>query len=375
MAAANASGLERLSLERYQPTTFLERGVSLPCTTPLLLGSRMRPAGRDGFELLIANPGGGQGVYVVPWLALPEICMPTLHDLRLWKVLAELPLLTPTAVREAARTVAAEGYAGRGASGAAQAAVAARTEDRVRTNFLLVLRVIRQMETRLEARLPPERDSPERIEARAKRALARISEQVNSRPEELAAELEELAAILQDVGMPGDPRPGPMRRLAARVRSLSEDLAEYCARTPAAQDLRVGEVIAQATDLTLRCLDLTLAEIDARLDDIAGLLRAGPRPRASLRALAGRPDWLLDGWAAICALWADAAAADRLGVAREIALMLPMVPREAEAWTGLQADWEGTMSLRKRVRALEDWRTGRMVDLTARNERLRSLAA
>jgi hypothetical protein len=33
------------------------------------------------------------------------------------------------------------------------------------------------------------------------------------------------------------------------------------------------------------------------------------------------------------------------------------------------------MSLRKRVRALEDWRTGRMIDLTERNERLRAVAA
>ncbi|MCU0886459.1 MAG: hypothetical protein MUF65_01345 [Rubritepida sp.] len=375
MSGSPLPGLDRIPVERYQPITFLERGVALPCTTPLLLGSRMRPAERVGFELVIANPGGGQGVYIVPWAALPEICVPTLHDLRLWKILSDLPLLTPSAVREAARAVAVEGFAGRAASTAAAAAQEARNTLRIRANFLLVMRVIRQMETVAEGKLPPERDTPERIEARAKRALARIAHQVGSRPEDLAAELEELAALVQDVGVPGDTQLAPARRQVADIRAMAEDVATWYAMTPAAQDLRVGEVIAQATELTLRCCELTFAEIDKRLTDIAALLRAWRQERPQLQSLAARPDWLLDGWAAICALWTEAAPTDRLAVSREIALMVPLVPREAEGWTGLQADWNATMSLRKRVRALEDWRTGRMIDLTERNERLRAVAA
>lgn len=375
MSGSPLPGLDRIPFERYQPTTFLERGVCLPCTTPLLLGSRMRPAERGGFELVIANPGGGQGAYVVPWAALPEVCVPTLHDLRLWKILSDLPLLTPSAVREAARAVAVEGFAGRAAVSAAAVAQEARASLRTRANFLLVLRVIRQMETASEAQLPPERDTPDGIEARARRALARIAQQVGSRPEDLAAELEELAALIQDIGVPGDPQPAPARQQAAAIRAFTEEVAEWCAATPAARDLRVGEVIAQASELTLRCCDLTFAQIEQRLADTAALLRAWRKERPHMRNLAARPDWLLDGWAAICALWTEAAPVERLAVSHEIALMVPMVPREAESWTGLRADWTATLSLRKRVRALEDWRTGRMIDLTERNERLRAVTA
>src|ERR1700712_5461419 len=51
----------------YHPTTFLERGVAVPFTTPMLAGTRARPAEKQGLELVIPNPSGGRGVYIMAW--------------------------------------------------------------------------------------------------------------------------------------------------------------------------------------------------------------------------------------------------------------------------------------------------------------------
>ena len=99
--------LQRYATGRYRPATFLERGVALPLTTPVLLGARIRPAERAGAELILPNPAGSEGVYILPWPALHDFCAPSLHDRALWERVTALPVLTPATVREAARQVAA----------------------------------------------------------------------------------------------------------------------------------------------------------------------------------------------------------------------------------------------------------------------------
>ena len=51
-------------------------------------------------------------------------------------------------------------------------------------------------------------------------------------------------------------------------------------------------------------------------------------------------------------------------------MLLPVLPEEAGVWCGFKADWELPDGLRQVVKARRDWRHGRPVDLTARNERL-----
>ncbi len=82
---------------RWRPARFSERGVSLPFTTPFLLGGRMRPAERGGAELVLAHPAGAGGVYVLPWSAMPGFCAPTLHDRALWEraAAAAAPEISP----------------------------------------------------------------------------------------------------------------------------------------------------------------------------------------------------------------------------------------------------------------------------------------
>src|SRR4051812_11062010 len=100
--------LARFEAGKYQPVTFLERGVALPFTTPALLGGRIRPGERKAPELVLANPAGVEGVYILPWSGMPDVCTPSLHDRAVWRRVSELPILTPRSVRQATRAVAAE---------------------------------------------------------------------------------------------------------------------------------------------------------------------------------------------------------------------------------------------------------------------------
>jgi hypothetical protein len=340
----------------------------------MLVGSRLRLAERAGMELVIANPGGGRGVYVMPWSALPDICVPTLHDRRLWSLLTAERVASPGSVRRAGRQVVQEGLAGRAAAAAATAAENDRAGDRVRANFLLLMRIIRQNESAAEAEVPPERDTPENLEMRAKRALWRTAPLLGLDAEDVAGCLEEVAALVQDIGVPGDARPARIRRQMAELGTLAREVAEWSAETPATKDSPVAEIIIEAAKLTLTCCTAILKEMEGVIADPMALLRAWRREPAALRQSTARPDWLLDGWALLCAMWRDAAEPDRLPVSREIALLAPVLPREAERWTGVQADWDRPLLLRRRVKAMEDWRTGRMLSITECRERALVLA-
>ncbi len=61
------------ALQAFHPVTFADRGAAVPFTSSLLAGARARPAERGGIELLIPNPAGGRGVYVVPWTSMREL--------------------------------------------------------------------------------------------------------------------------------------------------------------------------------------------------------------------------------------------------------------------------------------------------------------
>ena len=108
-----------------------------------------------------------------------------------------------------------------------------------------------------------------------------------------------------------------------------------------------------------------------------GLLRGWMRAPDPLRAVVARPEWLLDGWEQICLLWLDADTdTKRRAVLAEMALLVPIIPREAGDWVGLPIEMDDFMRFRRTVSLNEDWRTGAVVlDLIARNEHMRALAA
>jgi hypothetical protein len=373
MEADFADRLERFAAGQYQPTTFIERGVSVPFTTPVLAGARTRPGERAGLDLVVANPAGTRGHYVLPWSALPEICTPTLHDRLMWQRISGLASPSPPGIRGAARAVAREGAAGRAAAAAATAAESAEQNAVLVTNFQLLLRLVREMEG--PAAMPPvERDAPQRQEARAKRALAKLATRLAVPGDGLAARLEALAAVYAGIGIaPGATARVP--RQIERLSRLSEAMARHAALALDPTEVACAQLVEEGARITVDAASAAMAAALAPLAELAALMGRPAAEDAKLGELAARPDWLLDGWMAIIELWSAAAPGAPARTLFEMAQVVPVMPREVHAWTGQDFAWEAGSRVRRLVRAREDWRTGNLHESVARNEVVRAMAA
>jgi hypothetical protein len=245
----------------------------------------------------------------------------------------------------------------------------------MRANFLLLLDLIRRTETREEAVVPPQSDTPVQIELRAKRAVARFAPRLGVSPEIIAAWLEAIASAFCGVGIPGDPSPTRTRALVAGLQAMVGQIELWVAQSLDPSEQQAAVLVMDAARLTLACATAAFRDLDGLLSDTPTLLRAWREEATDLGRRASRPDWLLDGWQVITELWRDADPALRQGALWEMALLAPVMPREVEDWVGIEEDWDRPTRLRRVVRANEDWRSGRMLDIVARNERLRARAA
>jgi len=345
-----------------QPATFAERGVAVPFTAPGLAGTRVR-SGKDGLELVFANPSGARGTYVVPWAGVPDICHPTLHDLRLLAALQAgggREVVTPAQVQAAARRVALQGAAGRAARAAAEAAEAA-DGTRLATTAA-------HLQTGLaDAGLPP--------------------------PDALEATL--LARAVAELGIGPAAEDAPVPRALAALDGLRTGLLTWAASHPddaAAAQLAAGLAMGAASAART-------AMAAARHRNPALLLQAWRSGPGRVAALAARPAWLLDGWRLPGLLWAAASPGSSHALT-DVIQLAPLPPREAQAWTGLQADPSAAGLLRRVLAARLDTqrieglrmsapragagRAGAQAtkadgvpapELVARNERLRAMAA
>ncbi len=363
--------------QAYNPTTFLERGVLVPFTTPLLVGTRTRPGEREGLDLIVPNPSGGQGVYILPWDGVRELCRPTVHDVKLHEKVLEAPRVSPFSIRQAARAIAAEGLAGREARAAAELAADAEKQDHILANFLLVMSLVQQVEPQSgDGRTPPEKGGLDEMEHRAKRAISAVAPRIGKTPELVAMRLEELAVVFDGVGV--EPY-AAQSRLARAIEALRRFHADMVSWTGAHID-ESGErasLIATVADLTLDWARRTLAEAAALTANVAHLLRRWETEPELIGRLAARPDWLLDGWDQIRLLWEGASGTEQQKtVLPELVALVPPIPREASDWVGVEIASDHPARRKKFVGQNEDWRTGNQVlDLIARNERVRSRAA
>lgn len=359
--------------QAYHPATFQERGVAAPFTTPALLGARLRLTARGKLEIVAVNPAGGRGVYVLPWAGVSGLCRPTVHDIVLGRRIGALPDLSPAAVRAVAREVAAEGMAGRGAAAAAHMAVLTDQQDRIVTNFHLLLALIAQVEpTELED-LGAGRNRPAELEQRAGRAIARIGPKLGRSPTAIATALEELAACFAGIGMADQTPPARIPRAMAAVARLRAETSEWGLKHKG-ESATHAETISAFVDMTLSCVRRALADVHAITEDMARLVRGLAGASAVLGERLARPDWLLDGWDRLCGIWsyADGDSARHAALA-EIVPLLPVLPRETAAWVGAPVAIDATWRSREPRRHYEERPIGSLFERIERNEALRAM--
>lgn len=340
-------------LDSFQPASFRERGAMVPFTTPVLGGARVRLDARQQIELIICNPSGGRGVYILPLAALEAFCQPSLFDRALIAAINGLGAISPAGLRKATRDTMAGGLAGRAAQHSARQATpqAQALQRQARA-------ALRQM---LQDQLGGV-DSPASITLLATRlGLPR---------DIIDAALRALADLFAENGIDiavASPLAAPRARLDDLARRVQASLPWLEGR--GARD--VGELHAN-----LRQFAAGGKNLDR---DIAGLLADVPTMIADFTSTPllvvdrlARVDWLFDGWDRIAALWRDSTAAGPLpsrAVLAEILAQVPVLPSEALAWIGIAPP--ATPNTKTGPLPPDDQRMALSLgDLLARNERV-----
>ncbi|MCA3379798.1 MAG: hypothetical protein ING08_06085 [Roseomonas sp.] len=371
MSARSNQSFKQFNPKLYEPATFVDRGVNLPFTTPMLFGARARPQEDNcGLEVIIANPSGGEGVYIFPWASIPQICAPTLHDRRLWQLLRDESSLTPQSVQDAAETAALEGLAGRGAAAAVQEARVAREARRKRINFGLILNLIKRTEGPNITSPPPELDDPRQLMIRSQRAVARCATQLRTTTEAVASALEELSKAFNGFGLPQDHQPAPARRLLAELGKTTQSVASWREQSSDETTSTTTNLVLHSLELTLNCAVQAVEEFDILISDTMAILEAWQKDCGDVSQRLTRIDWLLDGWDTIIGIWDAAPMQEKASAIMEMALLAPILPKEVTAWNGIDTDLSRERRTARIVQQFEDWRSGRLVEMIARNEEL-----
>ncbi|MCA3350728.1 MAG: hypothetical protein INF97_09060 [Roseomonas sp.] len=353
---------EEAQSAREDVASFAALGASVPFTSPRLLGARIRlePNGR-GFELILINPAQTKGSYVMPWRALPDIGAPSLFDLRLWEILSQLKDINPTAIRHEALKVASEGTAGRQVAHAARKALADEQCNQSRLMRQFLAQLAGGAPASLQAEAAPNADE-QRIQTLQPPAQPLDPAMMES--------LGALAETLACLGPSGSAEKAPFVRLKEEILGMSAAFRAAADKRETGDDASVMRFLSEAAATTLHYVDLAWAETDARLGDMVELLS---RPRinaARILERARRVEWLLDGWSILVALWHRTPHDLRHVIAWDMAALLPPLPREVHEWFTAEKNREAPARLTRVISQGTDWRSGRNIEITARNEGL-----
>jgi hypothetical protein len=361
--------------EFHHPATFQSRGVAVPFTTPLLAGARVRTGAKSAPELVIPNPSGGRGVYVVQWSGVRALCNPGVHDTMLFRRLTDIERIEPRTLRQAALGIARQGYAGTEAAAAAALTQAADRTRGLRSYFQLLTALLHQID-------PASRNGPVSIERtpefdrRASAILHRIAPGFGCAAMHLATGLDALGDAFAPIGIVADERDARIPRLLAKLDDTRDRISFWLGAAPDNDIGGLGGTVTNAMTAThwLGLELLTAARTD--LADPSGLLKRWVAHPLETVASAARCDWVLDGWEGICLLWQRAGDdADRRAALLEMAQVLPVMPREVTEWTDRPVPDALIAPAPRVVSQNDDWRRGAAgFALTQRNEALRAMS-
>ena len=313
---ASMAARDTLSAMR-RPEQKPDAGVHLPFLAPLLGAVRLR-SNPNGLEFVLPNPSGGRGVYVAAWSVVAGFAAPNLHDTLLVGRLSGLDSIGPADVRQAARLVALDGYAGQEAADAARQAQDALDIAALRLRAQLLMSLARQ-----GGFVRPE----EAVSCMDRDGFNMLAARLGWRGPQLAEALQEVSVRYASVAvgagqMSGAQGPGmqpSMRisgeiernetgrwgRLLSLVQKLRGSLAEEQFNRGGIDAALLGRIMT-AADHCIRQCALLLPEIKAMLANPLPVLDAW---RAGSLVASG---WLhglesiLDGWDRLCLLWFDA---------------------------------------------------------------------
>ena len=365
--------LDRFRSDSFEPMSFRERGATVPFTTPLLLNARIRSASSGrGFEMVVANPSGGRGALILPWSSMPEICAPTLFDRHLWESLANTDDISPIGIRREAQRLAVQGLAGRNSAISAKDALRRDQTGQRLMRSMLLESLITALEAPIVTAARSSAAEGESFLKQAERAVTRAAAVAQMPVATFTADLEALAVALSGATPKMEGEDARLRELLSNLEDMSNEITDWIGdQQPEATHIMAAKFIVETASQTLECAEIALDSTDTLIADLGLMMPSWRAGKDNILERARGPEWVLDGWKTPIALWKAAEAKQRAAAIWEIALLAPILPREAKAWLGKVSDWRETpRRITQVVRDKADWRSGSVMEIVARNENL-----
>ena len=351
----------------WYPTRFVDRGVVAPFTSALLGAARLRAAVRNGPEVVVPTQSGGRGLYVLDWSAVCETYRPTVHDHLLHRRLSGAAVITPGLMRDRAREVAIEGLAGRSARLAARAAAHAAKTDENRLNFLLLMALVEQIEPS-GLRIGEGLVASPGLERHAHDIIARFATGSGQPGETIRIALAAIARAAAAVGMGAERRRSRVDATLRRIRAMCEAIVNLTSQSDHDHQIEVARRFVAQAVIFAKGGETLLRESWSMMEDMPTLLRRWHSHAAETEQALARPEWFLDGWDPICAVWeASLNPCARQSSLYEMSRFVPYLPDEAMDWLptldlqcvrqivppvvegGWQGGWQGGGALFARV--------------------------
>jgi hypothetical protein len=375
MAAVSRSISPKLQGSRqFLPSTFEERGIAVPFTTPLLAHSRVRKNYRGQLELSIPNFAGVDGNYVMPWKAVCDLVEPTLHDKLLFEHVIDSKVTTPHEMRIAALSVATTGIAGPEVAEAAKKAVAMDEESKALHHVVLILRLLEETSngTAIDLREIGSVDRQEYV----RKALAQVSGELGMAADALDERIAELTRMTYPVGVDWNPIEG---RLRVQIRALSQFRdALYTWGNDQVNEAGERAVFSsEVADLTLATSSGILNNFNEAMKSPFSVVSAWRKATAEVERFSSRLLWLLDGWDTVVHWWECCKDEnERIFAAEQMTAVLPLIPANEIEMSQREAA-NGLIEKSNRwVRLNRDWSTGEIdVELIHRMETVKARAA
>ncbi len=330
----------KTSCAAYRPDS--ARGVVVPFTTPQFVGARLRVNREGQFELLLRNPSGGKGVYLIELRAAHRFSTISLHDRILLAELLKLVRVSPRNVRLCARRVALWGAAGHRAHLAARAALRREEERTARLREHLV--------RRLETAAAGDGPSGETLQEAAR----------------------EIAEHSVAIGLPAAGIPSDHAEVLRGLPVLAATLDKW--RRDGAD--RVVEVAAEVARAAREAHEAAARELERRHGELADgrvLLARWQENRVELLEGLQFCDWLLDGWADRCALWQAAPATDRASQRAALVHIAKLLPPPLDVERDACRGDSAVNAFMRFLRESTDWRDEvRLAEIFERQEALRA---
>ena len=358
--------------------TLLRRGVNRDAVAQFRLLT---------LEVVVPNPSGARGVYILPWSDVGALCRPTMHDVILVQTLMTLldlsnTPMSPATLREAARTTAARGLAGRPASNSAGKQTRSHAERLESTRLVLLMAVTTQIEARTAPGEKLHAQPRQEIERRGEVALTQLSQEFGQPAQNLADVLDVLAQSYVEIGVGAYVAEAPLSRLLASLGSLQNDLRIWAqtqdnlSLDSAQSETRDATSVTGVAELTGHMARMLVQTSRARLDDMPLLMRAALANSQEIMQRCERASWLLDGWERICLIWQHATTPPaRQSALQDIARQIPLLPDEAETWLQLPGGTAAQLSQRPQT-IMPGWNDPvSQLDRIARNEQIRAMSA